>query len=447
MLDDGYYIIHSVLNFLTSISVDDNGLLQFKKYNDKSEDQIFRVLVDNSRANIYMKKVQGILMMTEKGEIVKYITTENIACTLEYAGENNVYYIRFEDKTISILNKSFDAFGGFTAEGYYVIMSDASKSNSQKWYFEKVRDIKYNTIQPVMETHKNKLFTDDVFKNFYFRNTGKEIPSNYITYYSDNINEESICLGCGLYKNINSFYSNFKMKDCKLLRGRKSRQLINREDIPIGDPYLISSLIYKPKTNSKLYKIGYISNKDSPIIANDSLYTNIIMSNKDSLSHDKSIKDNKDGLAYCESITDSKDSLSHDKSIKDNKDSLAHDKSITDIKDSLLHNDSIIDNKDVFHKIEISDIINVEKLIDDICECECLLTEELVPMIIAHSYGIPAIRYRLDHELSFEFLDYYSCFENEIKEHTPFKNEIKSMWVPKDIENLKRSIKAIFDSI
>ena len=58
---------------------------------------------------------------------------------------------------------------------------------------------------------------------------------------------------------------------------------------------------------------------------------------------------------------------------------------------------------------------NIEKLLDDINECEFILSSSLHGMIFAHSYNIPAIRIKhneLATKNAFKFLDYYSNWKN-----------------------------------
>lgn len=59
----------------------------------------------------------------------------------------------------------------------------------------------------------------------------------------DYSNSKTICWGCGFREP----YSKFRGGKVLAVRGKLSRNILNREDIPLGDPALLLPLLYTPK--------------------------------------------------------------------------------------------------------------------------------------------------------------------------------------------------------
>lgn len=105
--------------------------------------------------------------------------------------------------------------------------------------------------------------------------------------------------------------------------------------------------------------------------------------------------------------------------------------------------------------------IDIEKLMDEIYECEFVLSSSLHGIVFAHSYGIPAIRIKhkeLTTKNAFKFLDYYSNFkikflQKEIKTQADLDwNEFEILYKSRilltpslaDVEKIQNNLLSVF---
>lgn len=229
-----------------------------------------------------------------------------------------------------------------------VLLNKKNGNMSQIWTFEKVVDI------------------DDMFKTFYEKCTHKKIP-NDVKCYGRAIPNKTI-LGCCNYKDISDFYAKKIEANYVLVRGKKTKQILEIEsDVLIGDPFLIAPFIYPKTAGSEAeFEAGFVGT-NAP-----------------------------EGIHAIKYSTD-----------------------------------------------------DICSLIDEMVKCKVIVSEDIIPIILAHAYGIPALRLKLNYTQSFEFIDYYTAFDKlEFNEICEFKKEdLSQAYVPKDIKEVQENVKKAFDQV
>lgn len=102
---------------------------------------------------------------------------------------------------------------------------------------------------------------------------------------------------------------------------------------------------------------------------------------------------------------------------------------------------------------------NVEFVVKEICQCECILSSSLHGIIFADSYNIPNRQIIISNKLvggSYKFEDYYSAFDLKLPESIDAREKIIdnnlieniiASYIPKDITNIQSELIKIFESL
>ena len=289
---------------------------------------------ENNTATIGNSELKALLIPKSQTELVG-ISGDKFSFKLIDVCPNE-YIIAFQKDVVLDTNNNL------------VLLNKQNGNMSQIWTFEKVTDI------------------DEMFRAFYEKCTHKKIP-NDVKCYGRAIPNKTI-LGCCNYKDISDFYAKKIEANYVLVRGKKTKRILEIEsDVLIGDPFLIAPFIYPKTVGSEAeFEAGFVGT-NAP-----------------------------EGIHAIKYSTD-----------------------------------------------------DICSLIDEMVKCKVIVSEGIVPIILAHAYGIPALRLKLNYTQSFEFIDYYSSFDKlEFNEISEFKKEdLSQAYIPKDIKEVQENVKKAFDQV
>lgn len=340
-LEDGKYYIKTKTDESKGLCVNERGFLTIDNIVKGNDGYIFEVKKGQSEFEILVHHDDlKVLLIPKSPKEFNGIQGNTLKFKTPFLNKNECFLI-FQEEGMIVLDQYVEGIA---------TLNKMNGSPSQLWIFEKV-------------VEKVEHFTDAVFKAFYKKHTGKDIPEEYQCY--GDIKSGKKIIGACDYRGISSFYKKKPESEFILVRGNKTKKIHDLgENVLVGDPYLIAPYIYPKDTSSK-------------------------------------------------------------------------------------------PERDVF-KVEEEhlSVMSIEELIDEIVKSKVVVSEELVPIILAHAYGVRAIRLKLNYDLSFEFIDYYSSygdddgggFEELTEKDFSKEDAMKKAYLP-DLSTLKENVKKVYEKI
>lgn len=340
--EDGKYYIKTKTDCSKALCVNEKGFLTINDLVKEDDEYIFEVKKGGSEHEITIHHNDlKVLLIPKSPKEFNGIQGDTIKFKAPLLGKNECFLI-FQEEGMIVLDHCI---------GNIATLNKMNGDPSQVWVFEKF-------------VEKVEHFTDAVFKAFYKKHTGKDIPEEYQCY--GDIKSGKKIIGACDYRGIASFYKKKPDSEFILVRGKKTKKIHDLgEDVLMGDPYLLAPYIY-PKDTTK-----------------------------------------------------------------------EPERDIFKVEEDLLTKG-----------------MSIDELIDEIVKSKVVVSEELVPIILAHAYGVRAIRLKLNYNLSFEFIDYYSSyggdgdggFEELTDSEYSEAEAMKKAYLP-NLEALKENVKKVYEKI